>query len=84
MMQESDILLAVSQIIREILKLPNFNVNNQTSAADAVEWDSLSHIKIIVAIEKKFQLRFALSEIHSLKNVGELVALIHRKISASE
>lgn len=44
-------------------------------------WDSLSHIRLMVAIEQEFNIRFELSEVTDLPNLGELVAVIERKIA---
>jgi acyl carrier protein len=43
------------------------------SADDIEEWDSLSHIRFMIAVEKEFGVRFSTSEIEGLKNAGELV-----------
>ena len=51
-------------------------VTANTTASDIEEWDSLSHVRLIVAIERKFGIRFNNSEIGSLMNVGDLVRLI--------
>jgi acyl carrier protein len=55
------------------------NVTANTTASDIEEWDSLSHIRLIVAIERKFKVKFKNSEIESLKSVGDLIALIQAK-----
>jgi acyl carrier protein len=55
------------------------NVTADTTANDIEEWDSLSHIRLIVAIERRFKIKFKNSEIESLKRVGDLVALIQAK-----
>lgn len=49
-------------------------VTETTAAADIDEWDSLQHVRILTAIEKKFGFRFTNAEIEQLKNVGDLVA----------
>jgi len=54
-------------------------VTEDTTANDVEEWDSLSHIRLIVAVERKFKVKFTNSEIESLKRVGDLVALVATK-----
>jgi acyl carrier protein len=50
--------------------------------ADAVDgWDSLSHIRLLLTIEKAFKIKFSAAEIGKLRNVGELVAIIAAKTS---
>jgi len=49
------------------------------TAADVEGWDSMGNVRLFLAIEQEFGLRFAASEIGAIKNVGELVAAIERK-----
>ncbi len=57
-------------------------VTGDTTADDIEEWDSLSHIRLIVAVERKFKVKFTNKEIESLKRVGDLVALVGAKTAA--
>ncbi|OAN49238.1 acyl carrier protein [Paramagnetospirillum marisnigri] len=50
------------------------------SAEQVREWDSLSHIRLMVAIEVEFSIKFSTAEVTDLKNVGELVAVIEGKL----
>lgn len=50
-----------------------------TTAADVPGWDSLGHIRLMLAVEKKFKIKFKASEVSSLKNVGELAELVAKK-----
>lgn len=52
------------------------------TAADVAEWDSLSHIRLIVAVERAWGIRFTIPEVATLDNVGQFVALIERKTGA--
>jgi acyl carrier protein len=54
-------------------------INDAMTANDVEAWDSLTHINLIVAVEKEFKIRFTTGEVNHLRNVGELVALIRRK-----
>lgn len=80
-MSNPEILNQVSEIIREILELPDLNVTMETSAQEVDEWDSMTHIQLITAIEAKYKVRFALGELQSLKNVGDMVGLIQKKLT---
>jgi len=48
-------------------------------AADAAEWDSLSHIRLIVAVERAWDIKFTVPEITTLEDVGQFAELIQRK-----
>jgi acyl carrier protein len=79
-MSNSEILTVVTSIIQEVLELPDLNVTVNTSAADVDEWDSMTHIQLIAAIESKYKVRFALGELQALKNVGDMIELIQKKL----
>ena len=51
-------------------------ITSLTTAKDISGWDSLAHIRLVVAIEKSFHLRFSANEISELENVGEMINLI--------
>lgn len=68
-------------IFRDVLDNDSIVLLRETTAEDVEEWDSLAHINIIVAIEKEFKIKFDLIDIKPLKNVGDLIDLIQRKIS---
>ena len=55
-----------------------------TSAEDIEEWDSLSHIRLIVALERHFGIKFKNAEVEGLKNVGDLVAVIDSKLAGGQ
>lgn len=50
------------------------------SAKDVPEWDSLTHISLLVAVEKAFSVRFRVGEVESAKNVGEFADLIAKRM----
>lgn len=79
-MTQEDILSKVQNIFRDVLDEENISLTSQTTAIDIEEWDSLTHIQLVVAIEKSFKIKFTSKEILSWKNVGEMVETIHAKL----
>jgi len=75
-MEKSQILDEVQAIFREVLDNEEIVLANETTADDIEEWDSLTHIQLIVAIEKHFKIKFTSKEILSWQNVGQLVDCI--------
>lgn len=71
----------VNGIFQDVFSETNLTVGRQTTAADVEGWDSLTHINLIVAVEKEFRIRFTTAEVMRLKNVGELIDAILRKKS---
>ncbi len=70
----------LQEIFRDILDLDDLVLENETSANDIEGWDSLAHINLVVAIEKKYNIRFALGELQELKNIQDMISLIEKKI----
>jgi acyl carrier protein len=70
----------MQEIIVDTFDLDDLTVTRDTTAADIEEWDSLSHIRLIVAIERQFRIKFTNAEIESLANVGELMDTIEAKV----
>lgn len=78
-MDKTEILLKVQQIFKDVLDDESIVLTNETTANDVEGWDSLTHIQLIVAIEKLFKIKFTSKEILSWKNVGEMIDCIHSK-----
>jgi acyl carrier protein len=54
-------------------------LTESTTAEDIEEWDSLSNVRLMVAIERRFHVRFTNGEIEAMRNVGDLVHQIDAK-----
>lgn len=70
----------LNKVFREIFDDTSINVSEDMTAKDIDEWDSLKNINLIVAIEKEFEVKFMLSELVSLQDVGAMIDLIEKKI----
>ncbi|HZQ47493.1 MAG TPA: acyl carrier protein [Verrucomicrobiae bacterium] len=69
----------LTAIFRESLDNDSLTLTEATTAKDVEGWDSITHVLIVVAVEKKFRVKFTAGEIQQLHNVGDLAALIRRK-----
>lgn len=74
------ILERVEAILRDVFDLPQLVVTPNLTAQDVEEWDSIAHIRVVVAIEQEFKVKFALGELQSLQNVGDMLRLIEKKV----
>ena len=72
-MERSEIYDKLNEIFRDVLDNDEIELQDETTANDIEEWTSLTHIKLIVEIEKAFNLRFTSEEILEWNNVGEMV-----------
>jgi acyl carrier protein len=76
----ADVLSRLQPIFHDVLDDPKLVITRDSSALNVEGWDSLAHINLITAIEQEFHIRFALGELNDLKNVGEMIDLMHRKM----
>ena len=79
-MERNDIMSRVQEVFRDELELDDLVLTDETTADDVEEWDSLSHIQLVVALEKAFNIKFTSREILSWDNVGDLVDCIGKKL----
>jgi acyl carrier protein len=69
----------LTETFQDLFDNPDLQITRATTADDVPGWDSLTHINVIVAIEKRFKIRFTTGEVTGLNNVGDLMDLITRK-----
>ncbi len=74
-----NIISQLTPIFVDVFDDDDLIIDPSTTAGDVDGWDSLAHIRLIVAIEKVFAMRFSASEISNLENVGEMAELIISK-----
>ncbi len=79
-MERNEIYSKLNEIFCDVLDLDEVELTDESKADDIEEWDSLSHIQLIVAIEKEFKIKFTSLEIMKWKNVGEMVDSMIEKL----
>lgn len=79
-MDETQIYAKLDEVFRDVFDEADIHLSPTLSAKDVDGWDSLTHIRLILTIEKTFKIKFSTSDIGKLENVGDLVALIQSKI----
>ena len=71
---------ALTPIFQEVFDDDTVVATPALTASDVANWDSLSHVRLMVAIEEHFKIRFTSSEISGFKNVGDMAAGIQQKL----
>jgi acyl carrier protein len=73
------------QVFRDVFEDDQLVLTDSMTAGDVPGWDSLGHLNLVIALEKRFGLKFATAEISRLKeegqNTGSLLILIKSKIN---
>ena len=72
----NDIYERLNRVFREVFDEDTITVNASTTAADIDDWDSLTHIQLIAAVEDEFGVKFSMKQVSSMKNVGEMAEII--------
>lgn len=81
-MTKAEIHENVQEIFRDVFDEEDLAITDDTSAEDIEDWDSLAQVRLTVAIEKMFGIKFNFGELTALHNVGEMLELIGEKITA--
>ena len=75
-MDEPQIYARLAEIFQDVFDEDSIAVTPELSAKDVDGWDSLTHIRLMLTVEKAFKIKFSVQEIGKLENVGDLVMLI--------
>ncbi len=75
-MTRDEVFEEVRKIFRDNFDDDNLVIVDETNSSDIEDWDSIEHINLVIAMEKKFDLKFNIREVGKLANVGEMVDLI--------
>ncbi len=79
-MTKDEVRAKLKSIFETVLDVDDLDLRDDLSAGDVEEWDSLSHVRLIVTVERQFNIKFSNAEIEELKNVGDLIRLVMTKV----
>lgn len=79
-MTREEILNEISKVFADTLDEDKVTLTESSTADEVEGWDSLTHVQLVVAVERKFKVRFTAKEIQSWKNVGEMIDSITGKL----
>lgn len=70
----------LTKVFQNVFHDDSIVLNSATTSDDVDEWDSFSHINLIIAIELEFDITFEQNEALTFENVGELIQYIEEKV----
>lgn len=79
-MDRKEIFEKLTVIFRDVMDNDEIVLEENTTAEDIEEWDSLAHVQLIEKIEGVFGVRFSAKEMTSWDELSELVDSIVEKI----
>lgn len=82
MLDIADISRRLTAIFHEVFEDDSIELFDAMTADDVDEWDSVSHISLVLAVEKGFGVSLSASEIGELANVGAMFSLLAEKLSS--
>lgn len=69
----------LNTIFQDVMDIDDIVISNDTTADEIEGWDSLTHVRLIVAIEQAFSIKFTNAEIYGFKCVGDLIGAIQQR-----
>ena len=78
-MKKEEVTGELKAVFQKVLEENDITITREMTAQDIEKWDSLRHIQLISEVERVFRIKFKLREVLSMKNVGDLIDLIHAK-----
>ena len=79
-MTKEEVFSALDEVFQDEFDDDTIHVTEATTANDIEDWDSLEHINLVVAVEKRFKIKFTMGEVAGMKNVGEMVDIILKRM----
>lgn len=79
-MERIEIIEKITGIFREVFGDKNIVINDEMTANDVENWDSLTHMLMITKVEEELGIKFKLKELNRLKKVGDLITIIESKL----
>lgn len=80
-MSREEVFAALDEVFQDEFDDETIHVTDATVADDIDGWDSLEHIDLIIAVERRFGIKFTMGEVNGMKNVGEMADSILRRMS---
>ena len=77
-MEDDQIKTQLTTIFRDTFSNDSLEIKDEMTAADIPEWDSLSHLNLVLAVESEFNIHLTTREIRDMQSVGDLVELIKK------
>ena len=73
------VLRTINKICIDTFNNSSIIISESTSAKDIAEWDSMTNLFLIDAIEKEFNVKFSLDEILNAQCIGDICKIISER-----
>lgn len=79
MLSKDEIIERLDDVFRDVFDDDTLEVDENTTADDIEDWDSIEHITLIGAVEDEFKMRSKMGEVSGMKDVGEMIGIIEQR-----
>ena len=79
MLSKDEIIERLDDVFRDVFDDDTLEVDENTTADDIEDWDSIEHITLIGAVEDEFKIRLKMGEVSGMKDVGEMIGIIEQR-----
>ena len=79
MLSKDEIIERLDDVFRDVFDDDTLEVDENTTADDIEDWDSIEHITLIGAVEDEFKMRFIMGDVSGMKDVGEMIGIIEQR-----
>jgi acyl carrier protein len=79
MLSKDEIIERLDDVFRDVFDDDTLEVDENTTADDIEDWDSIEHITLIGAVEDEFKMRLKMGEVSGMKDVGEMIGIIEQR-----
>lgn len=76
-----DILNDITGIMKKVFRTQDIVINENTVAGDIEKWTSITHISLVVEVERFFKIKFKSLEIQKWNNVGDMKRSIEEHLA---
>jgi acyl carrier protein len=79
----SPIFEQVRTIASDLFTVPTDRITGDSSAETIETWDSIQHLNLVLALEEKFGFQLSTDEIEQMQTIGQIAALVERKLQTA-
>jgi acyl carrier protein len=79
-MDDEELYSRLSQVFDRVFGDETIKLTPELTADDVDGWDSVTHVRLMLSVEREFKIKIKTSEIGKLENVGDLAALIRARL----
>lgn len=80
---DPDVFERIRELVAATLHVEVSEIRADTCSANLAAWDSLAHLMILTAVERRFAVKLPRLESYTVKNVEELARLVQRHLPTS-